>query len=160
MKKDMLLVTGIAALTACAPLSPRIQPLPTRQAPQVTVANGKINVDPELIVFAKSEGRQRVVWTIPRDVPYVFHRQRGIVIEGEILDETIKDSKGRPEAVRLRTQQDQVTCDAEAGSNNKSFACEFKNERLMTFKYTIRVLPEGGGQPIERDPVGINGANM
>ena len=164
--KKFLVFSGIvaAALSGCAALdraaTPRLDPLPVRQAPVVTVVKGKIEVSPELLIFTQKEGRQRVEWRIPADLPFEFHRQRGIVIEGEILDDVIKDTKGRPEAVRLRERQDQVVCDSAPGTGGKTFACEFRNERLMTFKYTIRLMPQGGGQPLERDPVGINGANM
>jgi hypothetical protein len=137
---------------------PRLQPLEQRTNPQVKVVNGKIVVEPEVLIFAKREGAVTITWKLPADSNLRFAPENGIVIEGELLDQVIRNKDGVAQAQVLDPNQKEIQCEKRAEANGKEFKCKAANSRLMEFKYTIRVYD--GDKLLVRDPAGVTGADM
>jgi hypothetical protein len=160
------LIAALAAMLAFAGCAhkhdryggPRLQPLEQRTNPQIKVDNGKIVVVPEILIFAKREGPVTITWRLPADSNLRFAPENGIVIEGELLDQVIRNKEGVAQAQVLDPNQKEVQCEKRAEANGKEFRCKAANSRFMVFKYTIRVYE--GDKLRVRDPTGVNGADM
>lgn len=166
MKKAGLLLTASLAavvLSGCAHKygghhGPRLQSLEKRTNPQIKMVDGKLAIQPEILVFAKREGPVTITWRLPADSNLRFAPENGIVIEGELLDQVIRNREGVAQAQVLDPNQKEVLCEKRAEANGKEFRCKATNARFMVFKYTVRVF--SGDQLIVKDPEGVVGAEL
>jgi guanyl-specific ribonuclease Sa len=125
MNKQILTAAALALmLTACGKPTSRLDPT----KPQVSVADGKINIDQEVIEFKPEEKNVTIAWQLPKGSPHRFPRD-GIVFEkpdGEIVE-------------------------CQARSEGTEFTCLNRHTKRGDYKYSIKV-QEGNKPPIERDP--------
>jgi hypothetical protein len=145
MNTKRLLVLSVAASavlasSGCAVLDPTRSTSADR--PKVSVDNGQIVVNPEALVFLRSQGAKRISWSLPRDSALTFPAD-GIVIEGELS----ALGSGKTVEVRDPKQRTSPTSTAIDRSQNR-------NSRSGVYKYTIRVID--GGRTLERDPAIVN----
>jgi hypothetical protein len=89
--------------------------------PQVTVLAGKIQVQPDPIVFAKDQVNVTLTWQLPPDGKFTF-AENGIVFEKAAGDEVVNCHRGeRP----------------------TEFTCLNRHTRPGIYKYDVRVLEDG-----------------
>ncbi len=125
MNKHILIVAALALVVAgCKPAPPK--PDPTK--PQVSVVDGRINIDQEVIEFKPEEKDVTIAWQLPKDSKHRFTRD-GIVIE-----------KGEGEFVQCQTRSEGI-----------EFTCLNRHTRPGEYKYSIKV-QDGNQPPIVRDP--------
>lgn len=111
--------------------------------PMVSVTNGVISVNPEPLKFRRAEGSVAIVWHLP---PGYRFPDRGIVIDGRVIEQ----GKRPPDA-----RQDEIVCPTAGGG--RTFVCVNRNSVPgATYKYTIRVLPDGAKDPLVLDPEIMN----
>jgi hypothetical protein len=128
--------------------------------PDVTVVNGQIVVNPEVLLFTRGQGATHIKWSLPRDSALRFPAD-GIVIEGELSSLgrgptiEVKDPRQRntPTSTPVDRSQKEIV-DCKPSPDFKEFSCLNRNTRAGTYKYTIRVID--GSRTLERDPPIIN----
>src|SRR5215204_2468860 len=106
---------GVLLLGSCAHLRP-VPSLEERSRPQVTVADGRIVIAPEILYFLPDERDVQVTWQLPRDSKYRFPTrpaspgEQGIVIEGRLTDRVLRNADGAA-SVALEKQDEIVRCE-------------------------------------------------
>lgn len=162
MNKRLLLtivvLSAALAATGCASFDPARGGRPDR--PKVTVENGQIQVNPDVLVFYRSQGAMRVTWALPRESTLRFP-QDGIVIEGELTGLAgaktveVRDPRQRntPTSTPINRSQNEIV-DCKPSPDFKEFSCLNRNTRSGVYKYTIRV--NDGGKTLELDPAFVN----
>jgi len=116
--------------------------------PQVSIVDGKIKLDQEILLFLRRE-KVTVTWSLPASGPYRF-AENGIVIEGQIIDKVLREKET---SVVLDTRQKEIV-DCRRAQDGLQFTCVNNHTAPGVFKYTIRVT--NGQQVIERDPPVVN----
>lgn len=117
--------------------------------PLVEVVDGRVRVDPPILIYLPGEKDFEIVWRLPEKSPWRFTRD-GITIDGEILDQLVETSRGK--AVLLDGGQKEITC--KPRDSDREFACRNAHTRPGVFKYTIRLTD--GKQTISVDPPMVN----
>ncbi len=106
MKKWPLITIACAVLLSGCTSIKFVPSLEERSRPQVTITNGRIAVDPEILTYFPDEREVLIVWQLPRDKRYQFPKD-GIVIEGKLGDRLVAGP-----GVALERQDDIVNCQA------------------------------------------------
>lgn len=122
---------------------------PSHFKPQVQVVDGRVRVDPPILIYLPGDKDVDIVWQLPKDSPWRFTRD-GITIDGEILDQLVETSRGK--AVLLDGGQKEISC--KPREDAREFACRNAHTRPGVFKYTIRLTD--GRQTISVDPPMVN----
>lgn len=104
------------------------------EAPQVTVKNGQITVDPEPLRFKVGGAPVDIVWKVEGNLRFA---QNGIVIDGEV------EKVGAPPNPR----QDQIVECRLLGDSGQQFTCKNQRSRKGIFKYTVRLVQDGKPLP-------------
>lgn len=151
MKKLVLITASLAALlVGCSTKGTSYPPKADPQRPQVTVVNGQIRVDQEVIGF--EVGKPLVVtWSLPEGGPYRFPLRNGIVFEGQVTDELLRGDKL---SVVLDPKQNQFG-NCVAHESRLRYTCSNRATQAGVFKYTIRVT-EGDKELPPLDPLAAN----
>jgi hypothetical protein len=101
--------------------------------PQVTVVDGKIQVQPDPIVFAKEQVNVAITWHLPPDGKLSFP-ENGIVFERAATGEIV---------------------DCHRGEKLTTFICLNRHSKPGTYKYEVRVQQDG--KPLDPlDPHVVN----
>lgn len=123
-------------------------PCPDPTQPMVTVKDGAIVLDQEVLVFPRNVSGP-LTWTLPSNSTVRF-AENGIVIEGRLLDRVLRSDV--PSVVLDPKQSEIVDC--RRGSEGLSFTCLNRHTAPGVYKYTIRVIE--GQREISRDPPIVN----
>lgn len=131
------------------------------RAPEVKVVDGKLSVNPPMLLFFRTERDFDIVWRLADDSPYRF-TERGIEVEGALTDRVIRLDRNKPAAglegvdrlqVLDRGQKEIVNC--EPRDKGKAYACRNVNSKPGIYKYSISVT-DGKSPPIVLDPPVVN----
>lgn len=118
--------------------------------PQVSVKDGQIDIQPAALYFHAGEKDVKVTWKLPAGANVRFAKERGLVIEGEIIDKVIR---GTPNSVALDAQQREII-NCEISADALAYTCLNRNTRPGIYKYTVRV--QSGDKVLEKDPPIVN----
>ncbi len=152
--KRALVVAGMlpVLMAGCAIFNP-VPRLEVRSNPQVTVRDGRIALNQDVLYFRTDERNVPITWRLPQESKLRFP-PNGIVIEGEVIDRVLRAQGGRAEAVALNPNQTEIV-ECRVLKDGLEFTCLNRNTRPGVYKYTLRV--RDGDRLIERDPPIING---
>ena len=121
-------------------------------SPIVTVRGDIISVGPEPLAFLRADGPVTITWKLQDGFRFA---DNGIVIEGPVGPVGKPPTQG---SATLRAtagaQQDQIKCGTKGGG--QTFSCTNANSVYGAFKYTIRVVRESDGKPLQSDPSIMN----
>jgi hypothetical protein len=167
MKKSLpSVVTALLVVAGCAsdkyPRGDHADP--ARPRVDVDVEKGTITIDPEILVFTDKTHRDVVIWSLPPDsqrARLTFpdsdrDSEKGISIEGKLLDELTVDARGRKSVVLDTKQTEIVDCKVVPESAGKKFACRNRFSGYGVYKYTIRVNDAVSKKTFNRDPNWVN----
>lgn len=138
-------------LTGCQSVK-LVTPLKERSNPQVSVADGRVRVAPEILTFFSDEKNVTITWRLPADSRLRF-AERGIEIHGRVIDRTVRTPDGGEAVVLDRNQNEIVDC--KRSQDGLAFACLNRNARPGVYKYSIRI--SDGQKTLEVDPPIVNG---
>jgi hypothetical protein len=138
-------------LTGCQTVK-LVTPLKERSNPQVSVADGRVRVAPDVLTFFSDEKNVTITWRLPADSRLRF-ADRGIEIHGRVTDRAVRTPDGGEAVVLDRTQNEIVEC--KRSQDGLAFACLNRNTRPGVYKYSIRI--SDGQKTIEVDPPIVNG---
>lgn len=138
-------------LTGCQTVK-LVTPLKERSNPQVSVADGRIRVAPEILTFFSDEKSVTITWRLPADSRLRF-ADRGIEIHGRVTDRAVRTPDGGEAVVLDRNQNEIVDC--KRSQDGLAFACLNRNTRPGVYKHSIRI--SDGQKTIEVDPPIVNG---
>lgn len=151
-KLALITVSSIALLAGCAEMKGKPYPKEADpEKPKVTVVNGKIRVDQDVIAFEVTRKPVTITWSLPENGPYRFVPQRGIVFEGQVTDELLRGDKL---SVVLDPKQNQFG-NCVAHESRLRYTCVNRGTQAGVFKYTIRVT-EGDKELPPLDPMAVN----
>lgn len=126
--------------------------------PKVSVdAKAGIRLNSEVLAFRTGGGEVKITWTLDAEAArlYRFDRERGIVVEGRLLDEVVELKEGKRLAVALGAQDQIVNCQP-ADEQATSFTCVNRATSPGIFKYTIRLVTPKGEPALQKDPPILN----
>jgi hypothetical protein len=138
-------------LTGCQTVK-LVTPLKERSSPQVSVADGRVRVAPEVLTFFADEKNVTITWRLPADSRLRFS-DKGIEIHGRVSDRAVRTPDGGEAVVLDRNQNEIVEC--KRLDDGRAFACVNRNTRPGVYKYSIRV--SDGQKTFEVDPPIVNG---
>lgn len=118
--------------------------------PQVLVDGKTVSVQPPILLFGPGDRKVDITWRLPEG-PYYF-AERGIEIEGEIIDQLVRTDGGK--AVRLNPDQKEIG-DCRVLDGGKAYTCHNLRSRPGIYKYTVRVT-DRKSPPIVVDPPVVN----
>ncbi|MEO8185937.1 MAG: hypothetical protein ABI580_01045 [Burkholderiaceae bacterium] len=147
MKKWPLITIACALLLSGCSSIKFVPSLEERSRPQVTVADGRIALNQDVLFFFPDERDVTVVWQLPKSTRYRFPKENGIVIEGRLSDRRVAGGVG------LDRQDEIVNC---SWRNDSEFSCLNRHRVPGVYKYTIRVEDVETKKTIERDPAFVN----
>ncbi len=153
MKKSIgfALLAGTLALTGCAQYERVKDKLSNdNSTPQVSVKDGKLEIQPAALYFHAGEKDAKITWKLPAGENLRFAKDSGLVIEGEIIDKVIR---GTPNSVALDARQNEIVS-CEISADALAYTCLNRNTRPGIYKYTVRVL--SGDKLLEKDPPIVN----
>lgn len=123
-------LAATVVLGGCSWLFPKAK----SEAPEVTVKNGKISVEPEPLRFKVGGPPVDIVWQSDGKTRFA---ENGIVIDGEV------ERIGGPV---INPKQDQII-ECRALEQGQKFTCKNLRSRKGLFKYTVRLIQDGKPLP-------------
>ena len=153
MKKSLgfALLAGVLAITGCAQYERVKDKLSNDSStPQVSVKDGQLDIQPAALYFHASEKDVKITWKLPAGANLRFAKERGVVIDGELLDKVIR---GTPNSVALDARQNEIV-NCEISADALAYTCLNRNTRPGIYNYTVRV--QSGDKLLEKDPPIVN----
>ena len=148
MKKTVPVAIMACGLLLAGCTSVKIVPsLDQRSSPKVTVAEGRIVLDQDLLYYFPDERDVTIVWQLPKGTRYRFAKEGGITIEGKISDRRLPGP-----GVGL-DRQDDIVC---SWRSDFEFTCLNRHRGPGVYKYTIRIDDLETKKILERDPPLVN----